>query len=393
MSEELQKPQVLDIDSILEPIAGDNPSGENLRYSGVYDEISEARRADKDVAQGDWKADLKVADFRRVIEIAVPVLTTRSKDLQIAAWLTEALVNEYGFTGLRDGLSLLALIQDKYWETLYPEIDEGDMEGRANAISWIESQAALALTTVPITAGDGYSILDWEDSIKFNLPPNFDSLDSDAQERHRELMAQAETEHRVTGEMWRKAKGQTRRAFYDELNFLLDECAAAAKELDRVNEEKYDRNQMPGLSKLQASLDKVHSQVKKILEEKRLEEPDPAEPGSPAEYSNGEAIDAPAAAGGIGNSAVNNRRDALKHLEQIADFFQRTEPHSPVAYLVQRAVKWGNMPLDSWLQDVIKDEAVLYQLRQTLGIDGTPSADYDTDTSSEETTESTSDTW
>jgi hypothetical protein len=71
----------------------------------------------------------------------------------------------------------------------------------------------------------------------------------------------------------------------------------------------------------------------------------------------------------------------------------RFGPLKKVGDLVQRVVKWGNMPLDSWLQDVIKDEAVLYQLRQTLGIDGTPSADYDTDTSSEETTESTSDTW
>jgi len=30
-------------------------------------------------------------------------------------------------------------------------------------------------------------------------------------------------------------------------------------------------------------------------------------------------------------------------------------------------VKWGNMPLESWLQDVIKDETVLFNLRQTLG--------------------------
>jgi type VI secretion system protein ImpA len=54
-------------------------------------------------------------------------------------------------------------------------------------------------------------------------------------------------------------------------------------------------------------------------------------------------------------------------LGDIADFFQKTEPHSPVSYLVQRAVKWGNMPLENWLQDVIKDESILAQLRQTLG--------------------------
>jgi len=55
-------------------------------------------------------------------------------------------------------------------------------------------------------------------------------------------------------------------------------------------------------------------------------------------------------------------------LAEIAAFFQKTEPHSPVAYLVQRAVKWGNMPLDSWLQEVIKDPATLEQLNEMLGI-------------------------
>jgi len=35
--------------------------------------------------------------------------------------------------------------------------------------------------------------------------------------------------------------------------------------------------------------------------------------------------------------------------------------------LIERAVKWGNMPLESWLKDVIKDESVVSQVRQILG--------------------------
>jgi type VI secretion system protein ImpA len=52
----------------------------------------------------------------------------------------------------------------------------------------------------------------------------------------------------------------------------------------------------------------------------------------------------------------------------VADYFRRTEPHSPVSYLVQRAVRWGEMPLEAWLQNVIHDEGVLEQLRETLGL-------------------------
>ena len=44
MSEELQQPAVVDLDALLQPIPGENPSGEYLRYSGLYDEVSDARR-------------------------------------------------------------------------------------------------------------------------------------------------------------------------------------------------------------------------------------------------------------------------------------------------------------------------------------------------------------
>src|SRR5690606_26932486 len=132
------------IDAILAPIEGENPSGENLRYAGVYDEISEARRADDTLAQGEWQSEIKVADYRSVIGIATTALSTRSKDLQIAAWLTEALIFEHGFAGLRDGFRILGGLQSNFWETLHPEIDDGDMDGRANAITWLDTQATLA---------------------------------------------------------------------------------------------------------------------------------------------------------------------------------------------------------------------------------------------------------
>jgi len=367
MSEELQKPPVLDIDALLQPIEGDNPSGESLRYSGIYDEISEARRADDGLSQGAWKTETKVADFARVIDIAVSALTERAKDLQIAAWLTEALTAQHGFAGLRDGLKLLSGLEENFWDTLHPEIDEGDMEGRANAISWLESQAALLVLKAPITSAESYSYVDWEDSKKFDIPEDFDSLDIEIRDQIKQSIAKAEADRRATGESWRKAKGQTRRRFYEELNVAIEECSAAVSELDRINESLYDRNQVPGLSNLRTSLDTVHSQVMKLLAEKRLEEPDEIA------YDESAAADDSTPGNGSasfsGGGSVQGRADALRRLGEIARFFQQTEPHSPVAYLVQRAVRWGNMPLESWLQDVIKDENVLFQLRQTLGLD------------------------
>ncbi len=363
-------PPVINLEALMQPISEEKPSGESEQYSGLYDEIREFRRADDNLSQGQWQTELKIADFRQVIRLAVPALETQTKDLQIGAWLAESLIKEHGFIGLRDSLRLLNGLQENFWETMFPEIDEGDMEGRANALEWIDKQASFAIKEAKITAGAGYSFFDYEDSKKFDIPDNIDTLDSTDQQKYRELSAQAEKENRVTADKWRKARAASRRAFYEQLSFDLGECLAEHKELNRVIEEKFDRNQMPGTSQLKKALDDIQTLVKRLLEEKRAEEPDEADE-APAETEQTEDGAAGGAVAGktvmVAAGAIQNRKDALKRLAELAEYFRKTEPHSPLSYLIQRAVKWGEMPLESWLQDVIKDEAVLFQLRQTLG--------------------------
>lgn len=384
MNEDLQKPPVIDLEEMLQPISEENPSGESLRYSGIYDEIAEARRADKDVPMGDWQYELKTADFRRVIELATDALQNKTKDLQIAAWFSEALTKQFGFAGLRDSLKLVAGLQENFWETLFPEIDEGDMEGRANALEWFDRETSMAIKRAPITAGENLSFYDFEESKQFDIPDTLDTLDSADQERYNELRQQAETENRVTGARWRKAKSLTRRDFCEEISFIVDECWTEFERLNRVMEEKFDPKQLPGLNNLKKTLDDIKTQVKKLLDEKRAEEPDAIDESAdesndeiamPENYSEGETVAVRASKG-----AINNRQDALKRLTEVAEYFRKTEPHSPVSYLVTRAVKWGNMPLEQWLEDVIKDDSIIGQLRQTLGFetgqdDGNSSSD------------------
>lgn len=382
-------PPVIDLEALLQPISEESPSGESLQYSGLYDEIREARRADLDIDQGQWRHELKVANFRQVINLAVPALTTQTKDMQIAAWLAEALTKENGFAGLRDSLQLMSGLQENFWETCFPEIDEGDEEGRANAIEWMDRQTAGALREIPLTGGAGLSFIALEESKRFDFPDNIESLSTDEQEKFNQLRAEAEQFNRTTGDMWRKAKGQTRRAFYETLSLTLDECWEGYEALNRSIESKFDSKQMPGLNNLKKSLDEVRTTVKKLLQEKRAEEPDPDDAGAEGgETAHGESgFESSGAVGGSGVAtaagAVRSRQDALKRLSDVAEFFRKTEPHSPVSYLVQRAVKWGNMPLDNWLQEVIKDESVLGQLRETLGFGGYAGDSTDSSGSSE----------
>src|ERR1035441_4598540 len=134
---------------LLNPIAGENPSGQNLRYAPVYDKIKEARREDDDAAQGDWKVERKVADWSFVVKTAGEVIATQSKDLQLAAWLTEALLKTQGIAGLRDGLDLLKGLIEGFWDTLYPEVEDGDAEMRAVPLDWMGGRLDRAVRDAP----------------------------------------------------------------------------------------------------------------------------------------------------------------------------------------------------------------------------------------------------
>src|SRR5205085_7122510 len=117
---------------LLNPISAENPAGENLRYAPVYDKIKEARREDDDAPQGDWKHERKVADWPLTIKLIGEVLATKSKDLQLAAWLAEAMLRREGVAGLREVLDVTRGFLENFWDTLYPELEDGDAEYRAS---------------------------------------------------------------------------------------------------------------------------------------------------------------------------------------------------------------------------------------------------------------------
>jgi type VI secretion system protein ImpA len=361
---------VIDLEALLVPIPGENPAGENLLYAGLHDQIREARRSEDDLAQGDWEHKIKVADWRAVDRLASEALSSQTKDLQIGAWLAEAILKLHGFAGLRDGLKLMRGLIETFWDRVYPEAEDGDLDGRANALSFLDRQLAFGLKEAPITgspAGRNLSYYQYEESRRFDIPERLEDLSGPDLERVTALKEQAAQEGRVTSEQWRLAKNASRRAFYEEFNELVTSCVAEYKALDAAMDDKF-KSQTPGLGALRKSLDEVAVFVGIILKEKRLAEPDPADIAAPAGENAAAQTATESVPSGATGGALKGRQDALRRLAEVAEYFRRTEPHSPVAYLVQRAVRWGEMPLERWLEEVIKDPNVLAGLRDTLGI-------------------------
>ena len=150
-------------DDLLNPIPGDNPSGVSLRYERVYDQIKEARTEDDDsIPAGAWSRTIKKADYTQVIKLAGEALANKSKDLQLAAWLTEAHVKKEGIGLIQPCLKLFYDLQEQFWDTLYPEIDEGDAGERASKIEWATNRVSAILREAPITR-DGLSYFQYKD--------------------------------------------------------------------------------------------------------------------------------------------------------------------------------------------------------------------------------------
>src|SRR5215831_2455131 len=265
--------QTTNLETLLAPIPGDNPAGENLAYDSVVDEIREARRADEDLEQGEWKRELKSADWPKVVALASNALATRTKDLQIAAWLTEALVKLHGLAGLRDGLVVSRELLERYWDKLYPEIEGENLEGRANALAWMNLRVAAGIKEVSVAKTIGGPVISYLDYEHYN--GELKNINQMKEEYERQ---QAKDELDRWNSSWTKARETTGRAFYEGLFAALNECWQQFRALDEVMDEKFG-GQTPGLGRLKESLDDIRTLVEKIVKEKRLSEPDEGEPG------------------------------------------------------------------------------------------------------------------
>lgn len=356
--------QVIDVAAILQPIAGDNPAGKDVRDGKDFDVLKEARRQDEVLNQGDWKRDTKVADWPKAIQIATKILTEHSKDLQVAVWLVEALVKRHGYAGLRDGLKVLQGLHAKFWDGLYPAIEDGDLEFRSGKLDALNKLLPFAVNNVPLVrAGDGtvYTYVHYKESQDIE---NLRRAAADDSEKRRQL-EEALQEGKLDGEKFDKAVAGTPLAHCKALLEQLSECWEAYEQLDQVLDEKYGEA-APSLRAVKDAVGECRSLMNSIVK-KKGGVAETLEAGAEAEESGaagGTAIGV-AFSGGV---EPRDRSEALRRLAAVAEFFRKTEPHSPISYLVQRAARWGEMPLEEWLREVIKDDAVLGGVRETLGI-------------------------
>lgn len=370
----MPSPPTIDLDQLLAPLDGDNPCGESLRWEPIYDEIRHAsREEDRDPLVDSEETSV---NWPLVIELTTDCLANRSKDLQLAGWLTQALVERHGFAGLRDGLRLVNGLLDNFWDGLYPEIDEGDMEPRVAPLVWLTDadRGAMIPNRVreipfnqpgPDKARASYNLWDAR-----NIKGQGQDEDEEAY-AHRVAIAE-EKKREFEDAVANESPDYLRRVYED-----LAECKQVLLEFDNRVDERF-QEVAPGTTALRQALEDCDGLLRRILKQRGIltEGEEPGEEGE----GDGEAAEGGAAVtSGTGSGPIRDRQEALRRLDEVAAYLRRTEPHSPVSYLIQRALSWSQMSLDQLLLELVEDETVRSRIDVTLGIrrsDGQEQSEY-----------------
>ncbi|HSX86943.1 MAG TPA: type VI secretion system protein TssA [Pseudomonas sp.] len=341
---------------LLEPIAGPHPCGVNIRHQPEYDALREARREDDEsLPTGVWQADLKRADWVAVERQASDLLSRKSKDMMVAAWLGEAWLHRHGFAGLAAGLNLLANLCERFADELHPQPEDGDLSWRSSPLEWlIRRYSEVLLLRVPLLGEVGqefakYSFADWQ-QLQRKLLTGGDSKNAKAE---------------------REAAQSTQRQLNDTLRMLpgvqfrqnilwLTESRTALARLEAWSDAQLAFDS-PSFTPLRQTIEQLTTLMQEFLAMHPATPPQPVVDETP--FFTEEAP--PAVPMG---RAPTSRDEAYRQLALVAEYLAKTEPHSPVPYLINRAVEWGQKPLRDLLAELINADPESRRLWTLLGV-------------------------
>ncbi|CAH0300507.1 type VI secretion system protein TssA [Roseomonas sp. CECT 9278] len=365
---------VLEIDSLLAPLPNGDGAGEDLRpdyspaslYQRIRTQRNDARAGERAIDGGDPDANpaTVMAAWREVKKLGIECLGTKAKDFEIAAWMTEALVRLDGLRGMADGAAVIAGLCEQYWDTGFPRLDDEDgIDGRGAPIGGLSGEGAdgtlmAAIRNYPLfRRGDGSEcdLFMWQRSeetaaladearkqarYKAGMPA-FDALQNEARADTATL----------------RAAGDAARA-----------AAAAWSAMDGAAGTRFGAD-APSTRRVAEALAAIVDISTRIAGAPAAPEAAAEEGEAMAEATEGAAG---VAVGGVvaagGPRVLRTREDAIRGLEEIATFFRKTEPHSPLAFTLDDAVRRARMPLIDLLAEVLPDAGVRKLMLTSLGI-------------------------
>ncbi len=363
------------IGTLIAPIDGSHHGvGEDLMFDPRIDAIVAARQEDDPLlAQGNWVTELKVADWDFVKNQCAELLSDTSKDMKLALWYVDALSHTDHLAGISQGLSLLQALNDEYWLTMYPPLDgeEDSMDIRAGLLSWF----VKALT-------DDIKQLSLADTKTESYDYNY-YLTARDHDKQRQQNPDSETSNQLTLSDYNHAIKNSSEAWQQALMSNLNKVTEQWQDLtDQLND--LMGMDAPVFAPVTDLLVALTQHLRPLIPEyadttNNMCPEGIADTVNSTDDNESTMLDGNKSLASTKNVILtdfnpsnrdhqSNRRQALKLLAQIQEYFATNEPHSPVTFLLGRAIDWADMPLDQWLTHIIKNEDQLSMISDMVGI-------------------------
>ena len=357
----------MSIESLLQPISEVNPSGIDLRsdisptssYNILKDARSKARAAERNNVF-DASDNTAMSHWKIIDDLAPKAIINQSKDLEIASWYIEALVRIRGFAGLLLGFQVLHGLIKHYWETVYPTPDEDGIESRIYSITGLNGEGAEGVLIPPIRnvaitqSGSGVDFTLWQYKQAIEIQKIGD--EKTKQERINttgfSLADIQRAVHDTSDENYLRIK--------DSISQCITEIREITSELDTLC-----GKHAPPTKNIINVLEDCLAAVNHLYQGRAIT--DIAEESTQGSDNNGSAS-ANNVTDIMTGASIKSRDQAFQLILEVSAYFRRAEPHSPVSYVLEKAVKWGRMPLDQLIPELIADGHALEQYRSLTGI-------------------------
>lgn len=345
-------------DALLAPIDNAAPCGRPARACASYAALCEARRQDDaSLPLGTWERELKRADWSNVSRLIAHALQHESKDMQLLAWLYEAQIKQHGVAGISATLVLIRAMCTRYWDDIHPSAADGDVEHRANIISSIGEKILPSIRLAPLLGIERehpYCWADWEQAHR--------------NEQIKSGKAGFEPEGVSLQELQSAINGADTEGFIELRTHLLAALQAIG-ELGQALDPLFLEH-APSMSNMTQLLEQMRSLVEGELHKRGVR------PQASAQSENATAPvvahsveDRTAPESRAASGAIRDRADAYARLAETAEFLMRLEPHSPVPYLVRRAIEWGHLNTVELYQELFLRLEGQLSIFEVLGIE------------------------
>ena len=359
---------IIDINSLLEPVSEDNPVGNDIRedssptsaYFTMKDARNSARAAERNSMfdGGSSEAD---ENWRKILELAPDTLKNDAKDLEIASWYTEALIRRHGFSGLKAGFSIIKQMIEKYWDNLYPLPDEDGIETRVSSLTGLNGEGAEGVLIAPIRNA---KITEDVQPGPFNYWQYTQALDI---QKISDDDSRAEKTNKIgfNIEDFENVVAGSSEDFYLSLKNDITECLADYREISRMLDERCGNIDAPPTSNIINALESTLGVINHVAKYKL-----PEKSSNEEEFNEGDSVSTDTSSSDTKSISgpIKNRTDAFRRLNEISDYFRKAEPHSPISYALDKAVKWGDMSLSELMRELIPDSSSLDYYGSLTGI-------------------------